>query len=324
MSDQKSYRELIEELERILDENEKQGLFLQPCREAISEIKRHSANIQAIEDNIDAIRDEVLQPIKSDFERYRKAGRFSELGFYLGAIGLLASIVSFTVGILYPAYILKNKAQVAEIAPYRRLLSEEAYEAFGDPTVEAGPLSGEWVTQWGIIDREANSVETVSTGPLVAINAGAQVSAASEDRTTDSMKWLEGRLSHAGRLTLTYWSGKSLEAREKTGVVFLSQKRFETPDGRAATYFYGRWAGRIVRGRDINNNSILADEDGVFIMYRQSDSKIIPEQHDVDQGSGLTWAIDTSIVIGKQMELALKSFYRDADVKDRLRNAHSP
>ncbi|WP_372833224.1 hypothetical protein [Pontibacterium sp.] len=52
----------------------------------------HHDNIGKIENNIDAIKGEVIAPIKEELIQNKTAGRFSVFGFWVGAIGLIVSI----------------------------------------------------------------------------------------------------------------------------------------------------------------------------------------------------------------------------------------
>jgi hypothetical protein len=70
----------------------KQGVTVENLDTAIKELAEHQSNIEKIEENIDAIKTEVISPLKAELEQNKMAGRFSIFGFWVGAIGLLVSI----------------------------------------------------------------------------------------------------------------------------------------------------------------------------------------------------------------------------------------
>jgi DNA-binding transcriptional MerR regulator len=87
----------IDELKRISREMKGQGVTVQKLDEAIGELSNHQENIEKIEANIDAIREEVVAPLQKELEQNRVAGRFSIFGFWIGAAGLLVSIFTILV-----------------------------------------------------------------------------------------------------------------------------------------------------------------------------------------------------------------------------------
>ncbi|MBU1872174.1 hypothetical protein KJ688_00390 [bacterium] len=90
----KKYKQLIEDLEKAITDIESKGISIEPLNKAIEELKSHNDNITAIEENIDAVKSEVITPIKTELEQNKKAGKFSILGFYVGAFGLVVTAIS--------------------------------------------------------------------------------------------------------------------------------------------------------------------------------------------------------------------------------------
>ncbi|OBT12748.1 hypothetical protein A9264_15870 [Vibrio sp. UCD-FRSSP16_10] len=87
-----TFSETITGLRSISEELKNKGITVEKLDEAISELTKHHNNIREIEDNIDAIKDEVIAPIKEELIQNKTAGRFSVFGFWVGAIGLVVSI----------------------------------------------------------------------------------------------------------------------------------------------------------------------------------------------------------------------------------------
>jgi len=92
----KNFKETISELESKINELTKSGIQIEPLNNSVKELKRHTENVEKIEDNIDAIKEEVIDKIKDELEYNKKAGSFSIWGFWIGIIALLVSI--FTIG----------------------------------------------------------------------------------------------------------------------------------------------------------------------------------------------------------------------------------
>jgi len=90
----KKYQEIINDLEDAIKRIEYQGISIEPLNKAVDELKSHSENISAIEDNIDAVKSEVINPIKTELNENKKAGKFSIWGFYVGAFGLIVTAIS--------------------------------------------------------------------------------------------------------------------------------------------------------------------------------------------------------------------------------------
>lgn len=76
---------------------EKQGIHLQPVSAAVNELEKHLENINTVERNIGAIRQEILDPVELAINESNRAGKFSVAGFYVGIGGLILSIVAALV-----------------------------------------------------------------------------------------------------------------------------------------------------------------------------------------------------------------------------------
>ncbi|MDD5101375.1 MAG: hypothetical protein PHH62_00120 [Endomicrobiaceae bacterium] len=95
-----NYTQIIEDLEKAVNDIATQGISITPLNKAIEDLKSHSKNIQALEDNIEAVKAEIINPIKSELEENKRTGKFSIMGFYLGAAGIIVTII----GLLYTTF----------------------------------------------------------------------------------------------------------------------------------------------------------------------------------------------------------------------------
>lgn len=94
MSEQENYAALLGKVERAILDTKNQGIEIKPLEGVFSELKRHTENIEKVEDNIVAVREEVIEPIKEQLDENKKAGKFSVYGFYAGGIGIILSVFS--------------------------------------------------------------------------------------------------------------------------------------------------------------------------------------------------------------------------------------
>ena len=86
------FNDTLEELRAISKELREKGVTVEKLDEAITKLTKHHANIEKIEDNIDAIKGEVIAPLKEELQQNKTAGRFSIFGFWVGAFGLIVAI----------------------------------------------------------------------------------------------------------------------------------------------------------------------------------------------------------------------------------------
>ena len=97
---QRPYRSLIEDLEASAARLRNDGVRIDALDATIAELKRHTENIEAVEKNIEAVKAEVIEPIRGTLDENKRAGQFSILGFWIGA----GSIVLSTIGLAYTVY----------------------------------------------------------------------------------------------------------------------------------------------------------------------------------------------------------------------------
>jgi DNA repair exonuclease SbcCD ATPase subunit len=78
----KKYKQIIEDLEKVVTNYKSQGVSIEPLNKAIDELKSHEENIEAIENNIEAVRSEVINPIKIELEENKKLAN-SRFGVFM-------------------------------------------------------------------------------------------------------------------------------------------------------------------------------------------------------------------------------------------------
>lgn len=86
------FADTVEELRRISAGLKAQGVTVEKLDDAVAELAQHLENIEKIEDNIDAIKSEVVSPLKEELAQNKVAGRFSIFGFWVGAFALVVTI----------------------------------------------------------------------------------------------------------------------------------------------------------------------------------------------------------------------------------------
>ena len=87
-----TFNDTLEELRAISKQLRDKGVTVEKLDEAIAELTKHHSNIEKIETNIDAIKSEVIAPLKEELRQNKTAGKFSIFGFWVGAFGLVVSI----------------------------------------------------------------------------------------------------------------------------------------------------------------------------------------------------------------------------------------
>ena len=94
------YRDTLHDIEQIIQEfKQKHNISVGPLDDLLKRLSKHSENVGKVEESIEEIKEEVIEPIKSELNYSNKAGRFSIFGFYVGSVGLIVSIAAiiFTV-----------------------------------------------------------------------------------------------------------------------------------------------------------------------------------------------------------------------------------
>jgi hypothetical protein len=136
-------RNIIAQIEQILQEH-KDVINPETLTKLIDDLKTQVVDVVSIEKNMDAIRREITNPVKSEIEKSSKLGKFSFWGFLIGIVGgllaILSIIVSFylniensklisSIKINYEEQIKKQKSQSpSKTSDY----SSESFSAFVD------------------------------------------------------------------------------------------------------------------------------------------------------------------------------------------------
>ncbi|MGL1932194.1 MAG: hypothetical protein OCC45_10585 [Desulfotalea sp.] len=110
-----NYKDILKDLDHSILDLKSKGITVDALNQARNELVAHTENIEKVENNIEAVRKEVLSPIKDELKQNRTAGRFSILGFWVGALSMIVSISSIGLN-----YLQSNK----EVAKVEQLVSK--------------------------------------------------------------------------------------------------------------------------------------------------------------------------------------------------------
>ena len=88
------YNKILKELKDSIDSLKKDGISIEKLDKSYDNLEKHTSDIQKIEDNIDAIQSQVIDKIKKELDENKKAGKFSILGFWIGLVALVFSIIA--------------------------------------------------------------------------------------------------------------------------------------------------------------------------------------------------------------------------------------
>lgn len=88
---------LTNSLETIL--NEHQVINPKPFKEIINSLRIQVNDIESLENSVDSIRREIIDPVKQELEEGRELGKFSKWGFYVGFIAIIVSIFAILNGV---------------------------------------------------------------------------------------------------------------------------------------------------------------------------------------------------------------------------------
>lgn len=86
-----SVNKTIEDLKSIVQDLDNKGIAVTPLSEAISSLESQVSNITKVESSIEAIRNEIIAPVKSEISTGHKLSR---LGYYVGVVGIGLAILS--------------------------------------------------------------------------------------------------------------------------------------------------------------------------------------------------------------------------------------
>lgn len=88
------YDNFLKKLKASIDELEERGISINDLNNSYEELAKHTTEIKQIEDNIDAIKSQVIDNIKEELKQNKKSGIFSIYGFWIGLIALIFSIIA--------------------------------------------------------------------------------------------------------------------------------------------------------------------------------------------------------------------------------------
>ncbi|TXN36895.1 hypothetical protein FVB32_01000 [Flagellimonas hymeniacidonis] len=90
----KEYEKILENLKNSISVIEEKGISIHDLNDSYEELAKHTKEIKQIEDNIDAIKSQVIDSIKKELDQNKKSSIFSIYGFWIGLIALVLSIVA--------------------------------------------------------------------------------------------------------------------------------------------------------------------------------------------------------------------------------------
>ena len=90
--------EIVNQLELI---NTKEFLHPDLFTKLTAELKLQVLDIGRIENNMDSIRREIIEPVKKELEISKKLGRFSFWGFWVGIVGGILAILTLAIAFLF-------------------------------------------------------------------------------------------------------------------------------------------------------------------------------------------------------------------------------
>jgi len=88
------YENFLKKLKTSIDELKERGISINDLNDSYQQLEKHTTEIKQIEDNIDAIKSQVIGNIKEELEQNKKSGIFSIYGFWIGLIALIFSIIA--------------------------------------------------------------------------------------------------------------------------------------------------------------------------------------------------------------------------------------
>lgn len=133
------YERVVETLDNAIEDLKAKGLSFELLEKAAADLRRHSENVRALEGSIQAVREEVIDKIRDRLDENKSAAKFSRLGFIVGAVGLIASVLS-------SLWVVLNAADVS-ILPEGRIATTQAL--LRERLVRGNQPVGEY---WHIVD----------------------------------------------------------------------------------------------------------------------------------------------------------------------------
>lgn len=128
----KKYKNIVSDLEKKISILKEDGVKIDALDDLLQELTSHVEEVTEVEEHIDAIRGMVISPIKKELEENKQAGQFSIWGFYVGAIGLIASVASllYTSFTPNPEFIIRDESTSAQISQINQKITEVRRELY--------------------------------------------------------------------------------------------------------------------------------------------------------------------------------------------------
>ncbi|APD97671.1 hypothetical protein BM525_08640 [Alteromonas mediterranea] len=128
----KKYKNIVSDLENKISTLKEDGVKIDALDDLLQELTSHVEEVTEVEEHIDAIRGMVISPIKKELEENKQASQFSIWGFYVGAIGLLASVLSLLYTSFTPApeLVIRDESTAAQISQINQKITEVRRELY--------------------------------------------------------------------------------------------------------------------------------------------------------------------------------------------------
>lgn len=85
------YRDVLRRLREAIDDFEMSGVKLDPLRELCDELEQKADQITAVEENLEAVQNQIIDPVNTEVAKGRRA---ANAGFVIGLLGFVAAIFS--------------------------------------------------------------------------------------------------------------------------------------------------------------------------------------------------------------------------------------
>ncbi|MBN1572048.1 MAG: discoidin domain-containing protein [Deltaproteobacteria bacterium] len=88
--------DLADQIEEIVNKHP-DWLKEEPLLEVVKELRIRFRDINLIEQNIDSIRSEIIEPVTNEMDKASKLGKYSKYGFIFGIIGIIVTIIGLVI-----------------------------------------------------------------------------------------------------------------------------------------------------------------------------------------------------------------------------------
>jgi|GEM_PF-3737605 len=90
------YRDVLSVIQNYLSQLNNQGIETSEVQGVFNSLDKYWDDLSTLESSAGAIRNEISAPLKIEVERFSELRRFSKLGYWIGSIGLVISILTIS------------------------------------------------------------------------------------------------------------------------------------------------------------------------------------------------------------------------------------